>query len=163
MSRRCGFSSEKEDLYLLPETFHSFLSSLIQSAEAVRARVQQAGGIISGASIGRKKRHRLWVLVCPGLGLTSPRQYTDWSGEARARPRKQETFQLSTALSPSLWFWKLHRSMFVEGAVEPACTLLLVEGWRARPSGNVLRCPVLTFPSRGSVTHVASFSPLLLF
>lgn len=142
---RLGFcSSDEADLSLLPEPFCAFRGlDLLQNTKAqawlpvLRHQVQQTGGVVSGASTGRKKRQVLGVLA-------GPHQHTEWSVEARTRPRKRETLQLSTTLSVVL---EGSLKYVCGGGFDPAFGLLLVEGRRARPSGNVLKYQILTFPT----------------
>lgn len=140
---RLGFcSSDEADLSLLPEPFCAFRGlDLLQSTKAqawppaFRPQVQQTGGMILGASTDRKKRQVLGVLA-------GPYQHTEWSLEARTRPGKREMFQLSTTLSVVL---EGSPKYVCGGGFDPAFGLLLVEGRRARPSGNVLKYQILTF------------------
>lgn len=87
---------------------------------------EAAGGLGSGASTGRKKRRVLGVSAGPALGLKGPHQRTERSLEAR-------TFQVLSAAFSVVLEGSLK---YVVGAVGPACSLLLVEERRARPSGS---------------------------
>lgn len=120
-------------------------------------QVPQTGGMCMWQPALGERKGRYWGSVLagpPSLGLEGPHQYTEWLVGAR-------TFQfLSTTLSVVL---EGSQSVFVVGAVEPACSLLLVEGWRARPSGNVLGYQGFTFTLHLDNPPKAHCSPLCPF
>lgn len=118
-------------------------------------QVPQTGGMCMWQPALGERKGRYWGSVLagpPSLGLEGPHQYTEWLVGAR-------TFQfLSTTLS-----------VVLEGSPECVCgggcrtCMQLVEGWRARPSGNVLGYQGFTFTLHLDNPPKAHCSPLCPF